>query len=232
MFNNRSFKEETLSNILTKTVLAAIAFGAMSSPALAAAGDKLIRVRGIVVAPQEKSGGILPTLPTEKVKVNNAITPEVDFTYMVSNNIGLELIAATTQHTVSGVSGVTGGIGKLAKTGVLPPTLTVQYHLAPEGKVRPYVGAGINWTMFYNERATSAFEAAAGNTKVKAKNSWGWAAQAGVDFDLNEKMFLNLDIKYIDIDTTARLTTTGLGTQRVKVNIDPIVVGVGLGFRL
>ena len=45
-------------------------------------------------------------------------------------------------------------------------------------------------------------------------------------------MFLNLDVKYIDIDTTARLTTTNLGTQRVKVNIDPIVVGVGVGFRL
>lgn len=221
-----------MSNIVSKIALAAVACGFISSPAFAEAGDKFIRLRGILVAPQEKSGGILPSLPAEHVKVNNAVTPEVDFTYMATKNIGLELIAATTRHTASGITGTTGSIGKLAKMSVLPPTLTVQYHLAPDSKVRPYIGAGLNWTLFYSEKATKAFEAAAGNTKVKAKSSFGWAAQAGVDIDLNEKMFLNLDVKYIDIDTTARLTTTNLGTQRVKVNIDPIVVGVGVGFRL
>ena len=68
--------------------------------------------------------------------------------------------------------------------------------------------------------------------KVKMKSSFGWAAQAGVDIDLNEKMFLNIDVKYIDIDTTTRLNTTAIGTQRVKVSLDPVVVGVGIGFKL
>lgn len=63
------------------------------------------------------------------------------------------------------------------------------------------------------------------------KDSFGWAAQAGIDIDLNEKMFLNFDVKYIDIDTTAQLATTAIGTQRVKISLDPIVFGVGLGFR-
>jgi outer membrane protein len=63
------------------------------------------------------------------------------------------------------------------------------------------------------------------------KTSAGWAAQAGIDIDLNEKMFLNLDVKYIDIDTRAKLSTTGAGVQTVKVSLDPIVVGVGVGFR-
>lgn len=63
------------------------------------------------------------------------------------------------------------------------------------------------------------------------KDSFGWAAQAGIDVDLNEKMFLNFDVKYIDIDTTARLATTAIGTQRVKISLDPIVIGVGVGFR-
>jgi outer membrane protein len=63
-------------------------------------------------------------------------------------------------------------------------------------------------------------------------DSFGWAAQAGVDVDLTRKVFLNLDVKYIDIDTTARLQTTAVGTQQVKLHLDPFVVGVGLGFRL
>lgn len=210
---------------------AAIATGAMAAPAFAEAGDTFVRVRGIMVAPTESSGGILPAFPADGVKVNNSIMPEVDITHMVSDNVGLELIAATTKHNASGVSGVTGGIGKLASTWVLPPTLTVQYHFSPAAKVRPYVGAGLNYTIFYSEKPSDGLERAVGRTNVRMKDSFGWAAQAGVDIDLNDKMFLNFDVKYIDIDTTARLATTAIGTQRVKISLDPVVVGVGVGFR-
>lgn len=204
----------------------------IAGPANAAAGDTLIRLRGIIVAPNESSSGITPTFPTEKVKINNSAAPEVDFTYMATDNIGFELIAATTKHHATGTSGTTGTIGRLASTWVLPPTLTAQYHFAPAAKVRPYVGAGVNYTLFYSEKPSSALEAAVGPTKVKMKSSFGWAAQAGIDFDLSKTMFLNLDVKYIDIRTTARLSTTAIGVQRVKVNLNPIVVGVGVGFRL
>jgi outer membrane protein len=203
----------------------------LGSPAFAEAGDTFVRVRGIMVAPTESSGGILPTFPTEGVSVNNSIMPEVDITYMVDDHVGLELIAATTKHHASGKTGTTGGIGKLASTWVLPPTLTLQYHFAPQAKVRPYVGAGVNYTMFYSEKPSAGLETAVGQTDVKMKSSFGWAAQAGIDFDINEKMFLNLDVKYIDIDTTARLATTAIGTQRVRISLDPVVVGVGVGFR-
>ena len=108
----------------TRLCVAALAASALATPAMAAAGDTFIRVRGIVVAPNEKSGGILPALPTETVRVNDAVTPEVDVTQMVTDNIGFELIAATSKHSVSGASGTTGSIGKLASTWVLPPTLT------------------------------------------------------------------------------------------------------------
>jgi len=210
-----------------------IAAAATISPNLAhaAAGDFLVRLRGIVVAPTEHSGSVLPAFPGEGVSLDNAVTPEIDFTYMATDHIGFELIAATTKHTASGKTGTTGSIGKLASTWVLPPTLTVQYHLVPEGKVRPYFGAGINYTMFYNDKASNALEAAVGDTKVRLKDSFGWAAQAGLDIDLNEKMFLNFDVKYIDMDTTARLDTTAAGTQKVKIDINPIVIGAGVGFR-
>ena len=220
-----------MKSLSLKTSMLAVAMALGTSAAHAEAGDTFIRIRGIMIAPTESSGGILPTFPTEEVKVNNSVMPEVDITHMVSNNVGLELIAATTKHNASGTSGTTGGIGKLASTWVLPPTLTVQYHFAPEAKVRPYVGAGVNYTMFYSEKPSAGLEAAVGQTDVNLKDSFGWAAQAGVDIDLNEKMFLNFDVKYIDIDTTARLATTAIGTQRVKISLDPIVIGVGVGFR-
>jgi outer membrane protein len=214
------------------SALSLLLAGMAATPAMAEAGDTFIRVRGIMVAPNEDSTGIRPAFPAETVSVNNAVAPEVDITHMLTNNFGVELIAATTKHSISGTTGTTGAIGKLASTWVLPPTLTLQYHFAPEAKARPYVGAGVNWTLFYKEKASNGLEAAVGQTNVNLSSSFGWAAQAGIDIDLNEKMFLNLDVKYIDLDTNARLRTTAAGIQRVGVDINPFVFGVGVGFKL
>ncbi|MGF7148024.1 outer membrane protein [Sphingomonas zeicaulis] len=196
------------------------------------AGDVLLRARAIIVAPNEKSGSVLPGFPGEKVSVDNSVMPEVDITWMATDWIGFELIASTTKHSASGRTGTTGSIGKLASTWVLPPTLTAQYHFNPKGHVRPYVGAGVNYTIFWNEKASSGLEAAVGETRVRMKDSFGWAAQAGIDIDLTPRVFVNADVKYIDIDTSARLDTTAAGTQRVKLHLDPLVFGIGVGIRL
>lgn len=201
-------------------------------PAGIAKGDVLLRLRGIVVAPRDRSSGITPTFPAERTRVNASFMPEADITYMASDHLGFELIASTTKHHASGRTGTTGTIGRLASTWVLPPTLTAQYHFNPRGSVRPYVGAGINYSIFWNEKPSAAFEAAVGDTRVRLSDSAGWAAQAGIDVDISPRMFLNLDLKYLDIDTTARLRTTAIGTQRVRMHLDPLVVGVGVGFRL
>ena len=200
-------------------------------PAQAAQGDVLVRLRTILVAPNEKSSDILPSLPGESVSVGTSFMPELDFTYMATNHLGFELILATTKHKLSGRTGTTGGIGKLGSTWVLPPTLTAQYHFVPKAHVRPYVGAGINYSVFWNEDASSGLEAAVGRTRIHMSDSIGWALQAGTDIDLSKRVFLNLDVKYIDMHTTARLATTAIGVQRIKVDIDPFVAGVGLGFR-
>ena len=221
-----------MNKVLAVGMGAVLAAGGIAGPAQAEAGDVLVRVRAIMVAPNEKSGSVLPAFPGEKVRVNDSFMPEVDVTYMATDNIGFELIASTTKHRASGRTGTTGSIGRLASTWVLPPTLTAQYHFAPEAKVRPYVGAGLNYTVFWNEKASDGLEAAVGDTRVHMKDSFGWAAQAGVDVDISPRMFVNLDVKYIDIDTTARLRTTAIGTQRVKLHLDPLVFGVGIGMRL
>jgi outer membrane protein len=200
-----------------------------AAPALADQGDVLVRVRGIMVAPTEKSGPVLPAFPGAHVAVNDSFAPEVDFTYMITNHIGTELILATTKHHVSG-RGSLDSLGRIAGTWVLPPTLTLQYHLLPQAKIRPYVGAGVNYTIFYSEKASDALTSAIGPTNVHLKDSAGYALQAGLDFDLTKRIFANIDVKYIDIDTTARLTTGG-AVNSVRVSLDPIVVGVGLGMR-
>lgn len=197
-----------------------------------AAGDVLMRVRTIMVAPNERSGDVLPAFPGEKVGVDNSFMPEVDATYMASDHIGFELIASTTKHRADGRSGTTGSVGRLASTWVLPPTLTAQYHFAPTSTVRPYVGAGLNYTIFWNEEASAGLEEAVGQTRVHMNDSFGWAVQAGVDVDITPKVFVNLDVKYIDIDTDARLQTAAIGAQQVRLHVDPLVVGVGLGIRL
>lgn len=204
-------------NYASKALLGAAVVLAYAAPAAAAAGDVLVRVRAIDAISNEKGIDGVADL-----KIDNAITPEVDVTYMATNNIGFELIAATTRHTV----GVTGA--DLAHASLLPPTLTVQYHLNPEGKVRPYVGAGVNYTIFYNEKMTDVGKTALGVSKIDLHDNIGWAAQAGVDFDLTSNVFLNLDVKYIGLSTNAYVDGVKLG----KVDINPVIVGVGLGFKL
>ncbi|MEN2791822.1 OmpW family outer membrane protein [Sphingomonas oligophenolica] len=196
------------------------------------AGDVLLRVRAILVAPNETTSGIRPTFPSEHASVDNSVMPEVDLTYMATDNIGFELIAATTKHTASGTSGTTGSIGKLASTWVLPPTLTAQYHFNPQGHVRPYVGAGVNYTIFIDEKASNGLVAAVGPTKVHMNDSFGLAGQAGIDVDISPRVFLNLDVKYIRMSTKATLTTTAIGTQTMMVHLNPLVFGAGVGIRL
>ena len=217
---------------MRKLLMGALELAGFAQPAHAEAGDVLARLRGIMVSPNEDSGSVLPAFPGEEVSVDNSVMPEVDVTWMASDHIGFELIAATTKHTASGNTGTTGSIGQLASTWVLPPTLTVQYHPVASGPVRPYVGAGVNYTLFYSEDASSGLETAVGPTNVDLEDSLGWALQAGIDIDLTDRVFLNFDVKYIDIDTTATLRTTGAGTQTVDVSLDPFVFGVGIGTKL
>jgi outer membrane protein len=203
-----------------------------AAPAHAEAGDWLIRLRAIDVMPNEHANGIHPAFPGEGLGLTNNVMPEVDVTYMATRNIGFELIAATTKHKADGRTGVTGSIGRLASTWVLPPTLTVQWHFVPEGHLRPYLGAGVNYAVFYNEKASDELKAVGGaDTSIHLKNGWGWAVQAGMDMDLTDRVFLNVDVKYIGMDSKLTIRSAALGEQKSNLDINPLVVGVGVGMR-
>ncbi|MFC0403192.1 OmpW/AlkL family protein [Paraburkholderia rhizosphaerae] len=176
-------------------------------------GDVLVRLRGISIMPQVSVSNTLATL---NVGVNNAIVPELDFTYMIRDNIGVELILATSRHQVTSNLGALGGVN------VLPPTLLLQYHFNHQGKVRPYVGAGINYTYFYNDGLQ-----AGGQAIAVSRSSFGPALQAGVDVQVTKTLFVNADIKKIWMRTDATLGGAPIGTLR----IDPLVIGVGVGMK-
>ncbi len=210
-------------NTLCLAAAAAAAIGA--GAAHAAAGDWLVRARLIQVSPNDSTGPVSGIAGTEAA-VSDDTTLELDFTRMLTDHVGLELILATTRHGVKGSRGAVAG-ADVGSVRVLPPTLTLQYHPQPDAKVRPYVGIGVNYTLFYDKKAGAGLGAGA---TVDYDSSWGLAAQAGVDMDLGGRWFLNADVKYIDMDTT--LTVRGgavPGTTKVKLN--PWVFAIGVGTR-
>lgn len=164
------------------------------------------------------------------VGVDEDTVPELDITYMITRNIGLELILATSNHNVTARGGpAISSLGEVIDTNVLPPTLTLQYHFNPDGKIRPYAGIGINYTQFYDEKVRGPLDIA--GSGVRLDSSWGLAAQLGVDYMLKDNWFINADIKYIKIDTKATFHDTAAGRVEVDVDIDPIVMGLGFGKR-
>ena len=199
-------------------------------------GDWLVRGRVINVNPDDSSSAVTVNgakVPGSGVSVDDDWTLELDFTYMLHRNWGVELILGYSQHDIS-AKGALSGLGKVIDTKVLPPTLTLQYHFMPDGKFRPYVGAGVNYTYFFDEDVTGGLKGP--GAKVELDDSWGLAAQIGADYSINEDWFLNVDVKYIDMSTTAKFkglsSSVGApGTAKVDVDVNPWVFGIGIGRR-
>lgn len=220
--------------LISSILLAAGLASPVSNVMAYEAGDWLIRGRVINVNPNDSSGTLsLNGADTgfKGVKVDSDTVPELDITYMINRNWGVELILGYSEHTVTGEKSW-AALGDVIDTKVLPPTLTLQYHFLPGSNIRPYIGAGVNYTYFFDEEVPSSSLLSSPGDKVKLDSSWGWAAQAGVDIAINQDWFINMDVKYLDIDTTASFKNV-LGTNSAKIDadIDPFVYGIGIGRR-
>jgi outer membrane protein len=174
------------------------------------------QVRGRAIAILAKGEGTVNGTSL-KTGVDNSYVPEVDLTYYFTKNISAELIAATAKHTVS------ANTAKVGSTWILPPTLTVQYHFTPDSQFSPYVGAGLNYSWFYGENASSSF------TKMGVDGGLGYAVQAGFDYWINKNWGLNLDVKYIDLNVDVSVNNGALHANDVKLN--PFVIGTGVSYR-
>ena len=205
---------------MKKLLLAATALVmTAAAPAFADSGDWLIRLRAIDVMPNE-SASIDPI--GGDVDIDNSIVPELDITYFFQDQWAVELILGVTPHDVAAVGTAAGDID-LGDVTLLPPTLTVQYHFNPEGTVRPYAGAGINYTHFFDESLPSG----SALSTIDYDSSLGLAVQAGIDFDMGNDWFFNVDAKYIDINTDVTID----GAITADVDIDPVIIGLGFGRR-
>ncbi|WP_222910670.1 OmpW/AlkL family protein [Pseudomonas sp. DNDY-54] len=197
------------------------------------AGDVILRAGAITVDPREDSGEVsagATTFDGSQATLDSDTQLGLNFAYMVTDNVGIELLAATPFSHDVGVKGVAQGIdGKLGSLKHLPPTLSIVYYpLDKSSSFQPYVGAGINYTWFFDTKLSSSADQVFDGFDVQ--DSWGVAAQVGMDYMLTDSIMLNAQVRYIDIDTTG---TTYLGDSKVKVDIDvdPMVYMVGLGYK-
>ncbi len=220
------------SLLLATSLLAATAFAVGASAQSAAdsstapvgkqAGTFLVRARAISVTPLDASSDI--SAIGGHVNTTVQFAPEADFSYFLTDNIAFELIAATTRHNVSGQGTALGKVD-VGSVWALPPTLSAQYHFMPHSAFSPYVGVGINATFFYNAKpATPAV------THVSFSDNVGAALQVGCDYNFSGHWFANVDVKQIFLNTTAHARTV-LGPVTANTALDPLVVGVGIGYR-
>ena len=222
-----------MKRFLIAALLAGTTWTTVAGVASAQDNPWMVRGRVIGVLPSESADlSVAGTALGGDVKISNEYVPELDITYFFNKNVAAELILATTQHNVkaTNVSAVGGADVDLGDVWVLPPTLTLQYHFTDMGQFKPYVGAGINATFFYNEDEGPVADG------ISYDSSFGPALQVGFDYDLDGQpggWAFNADVKKIWINTEATVDfTTALGVKvKADVDINPIVAGVGFGYK-
>ena len=176
-----------------------------------------VRLRGVSVQPYEKStvGG-----EDSDVNISNAFIPELDFTYFFNKNFAAELILGTSKHDVK----VGNDEVSLGSVRLLPPTVTLQYHFYPTKSLKPYVGAGLNYTIFYDVENGDTLG-------MDYKNNVGFALQGGVDYFVNDKFLLKVDIKKLYLKTDVDVDLGLPATVPAEVKINPLLIGFGVGMK-
>ena len=182
----------------------------------------MVRLRVLGVMPDEGarlSAGGAP-LAGARVDISDTVVPELDISYFFTKNIAAELILGVTRHGIKGDGSLSGA--RIGNTWLLPPTLTLQYHFDGFGPFKPYLGAGVNYSIFFDEQARGGF------TSLHLSNSVAPALQAGFDYMLDAHWGLNLDVKKLFLDTKVKLNA---GAVRGRVDLDPWIFGGGITYK-
>ncbi len=221
-------------NILTLTLLSLLSASAVAADYKA--GDIVVRAGATMVAPDSGHSSILlsDADSTMTLTVDDNTQLGLNFLYFYDNNIAIEVLAATpfthdvTIHDKNAVLGVDGA--KLGEVTHLPPTVSALYYFDTNSAVKPYVGAGINYTIFFEEK----FEAAPkslGLSNLELDGSFGYALQAGVDYLLDDNFHINASVRYIDIATDATFDVGGQSIGKASIDVDPMVYSIMLGYK-
>jgi len=208
-----------------------LAFGA-AGPAQAGdtQGNFMVRVLGTVVDPASDVKSVTANgaaIAGADADVSTEVIPALTLTYFFDSNWAVELFCCFSRHNIDG-KGSLAGLGEIGDAWIFPPVVTLQYHFAGLGPVKPYVGAGVQYIHFFSE-GTGAN--ALGASKVDIDDAFGFALQAGADISLGDGWYLNADVKKVWLGTDVTWHNTGLGTVKADVDIDPWIISAGVGYR-
>ncbi|KUM23144.1 hypothetical protein AU467_34245 [Mesorhizobium loti] len=179
-----------------------------------------IRLRALGVITRDS--GYVSGVPGSSLSYSDTVTPELDISYFFTDNIAAELILGATYANIDG-EGTIDELGKIGKAWLLPPTLTLQYHFTNFGAFRPYVGAGVNYTIFYNQDVGSA-------DALDVKNTFGAALQVGFDYMVDGHWGVNFDAKKLFLKPDFDVTVNGAKLTG-KAALDPWLIGAGVTYR-
>jgi outer membrane protein len=206
------------------------------APVVEAWNPWMIRVRALGVLPDASGSSVnvsgVPALssPNSGLSIGNSVVPELDISYFFTQNIAAELILGVTRHSISG-TGALDGLN-VGKAWLLPPTATLQYHFTDFGAFKPYVGAGVNYTMFFNQSAANTANVnGLAVTDLHISNSFGAAVQFGFDYMLDKHWGLNVDVKKLWLQPNYSATVNGNIPVTGRANIDPWLVGTGVTYK-
>ncbi len=236
---------------MKKTLTMALAIGLAGGSMVGQAyeqGDWILRVGATTVAPDSNSDDInLPGGLVAKAEVDNDTQLGIIPAYMITDSLAIEVLAATPfEHNIEaqGQGAIKGTNLDAGSTKHLPPTVSVQwYPRSGQSGWQPYIGAGLNYTIFFDENTDGQLVGLLGSLTGGAVNgadlslddSFGLAAQAGVDIPIDEHWAFNAGVWYLDIDTQAEITAKANGATAAKVKfdvqIDPWVYNVGIAYK-
>lgn len=218
---------------LNKLAIAVLAAGLFSTGTVHAyeTGDLIVRAGGAMVKPQDDSSLIELNgfaIPATGVEVDDNTQLGLTISYMLNSNWAIELLAATPfKHQVDAE-----GLGiEVADVKHLPPTLSAQFFpLGSDQAFKPYIGLGVNYTVFFGEDLRSEFISVLGDGDIELDDSFGLAFELGADLALGDNWVLNTAVWKADIDTTAKISLDSGNRIEVDVDIDPIVYMIGVGY--
>ena len=223
----------------SKYLLAAGALLAIAaSPALAyEAGTWVLRAGVGVVAPDSDNLTIVdfPAAGLDTtVNVDDGTSLTLMGTYMFSPNWAFDILASWPfKHDVNiSASDGTQVVASLKAAEVehLPPTFSMQYHFLPDGTIQPYVGAGVNYTTFLSEDVTQDLIDATGLTSISLDDSFGLALQLGADWVFGNNWLINVDLRWIDIESDLSVSDGVTSIDAGTVKIDPWVYSINIGY--
>lgn len=210
------------------TMLATAAAACATAPARAEQGPWQVRLRAVYLSPANKSDPIAAlAVPKDAIHIDSRMLPDFNLEYFFASNWSAELVLTYPQsQTVTVRQSALGGPTDIGGFKHLPPTLTLKYNFMPDGGFRPYVGVGVNLTLLSNIDLAVPTAPTPLRLDLK-KTSIGPAVQAGFDLKVADHWFLSADLKWAQLGTDVRLN----GVKLAKVKVDPLLIGIGVGYR-